>query len=133
MNKQVDARELLITARDALLQSILPNLPEGLHYEARMIANAMRIASRELALGASADRLELDILSQLVGGTQTDTSISPSTIAEQIAKDQRTLCLAIRAGEFDTAGTKQEALITALTEITLAKLAISNPRAIHRG
>lgn len=131
MNKQVDGRELLVTARDALLQNILPNLPEGLHYEVRMIANAMRIASRELALGASSERLELDILRQLVGRKQTDSGMSLSTVASQIAEDKRALCLAIRAGEFDTADTKQDALIAALTEITLAKLAISNPRAIH--
>jgi hypothetical protein len=42
-----DAPDLLITAREVLLQRLLPSLPAGLHYEARMIANAMAIAARE--------------------------------------------------------------------------------------
>lgn len=41
--------ELLRVARAELLESLLPQIPESHHYAARMIANAMAIAARELA------------------------------------------------------------------------------------
>lgn len=44
-----DAADLLATARDSLLQKLLPALPAHLHYEARMAANAIAIASRAMA------------------------------------------------------------------------------------
>ncbi|HFH3285639.1 DUF6285 domain-containing protein [Pseudomonas aeruginosa] len=47
MSRQPDAAELLHTAREVLLGQLLPALPETLHYQARMIANAMAIAARE--------------------------------------------------------------------------------------
>jgi uncharacterized protein DUF6285 len=40
--------ELLRVARASLLESLLPQLPPESHYMARMIANAMAIAAREL-------------------------------------------------------------------------------------
>lgn len=47
MSRLPDAADLLTTAREALLRQLLPALPESLHYEARMIANAMAISARE--------------------------------------------------------------------------------------
>ncbi len=41
-----DARDLLETARAALLDHLLPALPEALRLEARMVASAMAIAAR---------------------------------------------------------------------------------------
>lgn len=132
-NKTVDGCELLVTARDALLQRLLPALPTALHYEARMIANAMLIASRDLALGFSADQMELNTLRKLL---DTEAAMPPTSmpgrdsVSDIIAGHQRLLCLAIRRGEFDAAGTRQEALLAALSNITRNKLAISNPRAL---
>lgn len=40
--------ELLRVARAQLLEALLPHLPPERHYEARMVANAMAIAAREL-------------------------------------------------------------------------------------
>jgi len=40
--------ELLRVARASLLESLLPLLPAESHYTARMVANAMAIAAREL-------------------------------------------------------------------------------------
>jgi len=53
-----DAADLLATARQSLLEVLLPALPSALHYEARMAANAMAIAGR--AIGA-APALEPDL------------------------------------------------------------------------
>ncbi|KAF3997842.1 DUF6285 domain-containing protein [Glaciimonas immobilis] len=125
INAQVDAHELLTTARAALLQHILPSLPDSLRYEARMIANAMQIASRELKLGPEAVQLEQVLLRQLL----SDAKI-PNPASKDSANDQRALCVAIRNGDYDSAGAMQNALLAALTTITQSKLAISNPRAI---
>ena len=40
---------LLAEARERLMENLFPHLPEKQRYEARMIANAMAIAGRELA------------------------------------------------------------------------------------
>lgn len=133
MLKQVDGPELLKTARDALLQHCLPALPDALRYEARMIANAMQIASRELALGPSAGQLELTLLRQLLGPTELATKIPPndqSAQSEECAAHRRQLSAAIRAGQFDNVGEQQNALFIALTAITRSQLEISNPRAL---
>ena len=55
---QPDAHDLLVTAHEALLTHLLPALPKGLHYEGRMVASAMLIASRELAQAADCTEVE---------------------------------------------------------------------------
>ena len=61
MLEQPDAADLLATARAALLDNLLPALPAHLHYEARMVANAMAIAGR--AAGVDTAALEARIAS----------------------------------------------------------------------
>ena len=135
-NKTVDGCQLLATARDALLQRLLPALPTTLHYEARMIANAMLIASRDLALGYNAEQMELTTLRTLLdteSATPASSTPSRDSVSDIIAGHQRLLCLAIRRGEFDANGARQDALLAAMTQITRNKLAISNPRALAQG
>lgn len=48
MLEQPDAGALLATARQAVLDALLPHLPKEKHYEARMVANALAIAGRAL-------------------------------------------------------------------------------------
>lgn len=47
MSRLPDAHDLLLSARESLLQRLLPALPAELHYEARMLASALAIAARE--------------------------------------------------------------------------------------
>ncbi len=54
MKVEPGGAELLRVAREELLESLLPKLPETERYTARMVANAMAIAARELARGPSA-------------------------------------------------------------------------------
>lgn len=128
MHKQVDGTELLKTARAALLQHLLPALPDVLRYEARMIANALLIASRELTLGAQIQRLELTALRQILGDTSAVDDTRP--LAEEIIRLRYQVSIAIRDGEFDAAGTQQNGLLAALTKITRGQLTIANPRAL---
>jgi hypothetical protein len=48
MRVEPGGRELLRVARSELLESLLPHIPEPHRYAARMVANAMAIAAREL-------------------------------------------------------------------------------------
>jgi hypothetical protein len=49
MRVEPDGAELLRVARAELLETLLPQLPAATHYAARMVANAMAIAAREMA------------------------------------------------------------------------------------
>ena len=104
-----DAADLLATAREALLQKLLPALPPELHYEARMAANAIAIASR--AIGADPAPMQAQL--------------------HALAGDAKTFAARIRAGEF-APGTPQHAEAAALLrEMTRLRCTVSNPRALR--
>ena len=60
MSHLPDAIALLGVARESVLQTLLPALPPQLHYEARMLANALAIAERELAPAAGGRDISAD-------------------------------------------------------------------------
>lgn len=95
MSRLPDAADLLQTARVVLLEKLLPALPEELHYEARMIANAMVIAARESAASARSE-----------------------------VPNERHLAAAIRAGEYDRSTARAEllALTRAKLEVSNPRL-----------
>ncbi|MFI5019871.1 MAG: phosphotransferase, partial [Dongiales bacterium] len=90
---------LLAEARRVMLEDLLPLLPEDRHYEARMAANAMAIAARELA------------------------------VLQPTQPDQKPLALAIREGRHDDDPGLRDRLATEV----LARLAVSNPKAVPKG
>ena len=94
--EQPEGSVLLAEARRLTIEELLPLLPEDRRYEARMIANAMAIAAREL--------------SQLR---------PPAPELKRLAAD-------IRAGRHDADKTMRDRLAAD----TLARLAVSNPKAI---
>ena len=89
---------LLAEARRVMLEDLLPLLPADRHYEARMSANAMAIAARELA------------------------------VLQPAHPDEKPLALAIREGRHDD----DEGLRDRLAAEVLARLAVSNPKAIPK-
>lgn len=101
-----DARELVEAVRDYLSDDLGPGL-EGRHrWLARVAANALAIADRELELGpehAAAHRRRLDELGH---------------------PDDAALGAAIRAGDLDD---RWEELGAALAATVLDKLAVANP------
>jgi hypothetical protein len=113
-----DAQDLLLTARDAVLKQLLPALPAHLHYEARMVASALLIASREVAQAAAC----ADIERQAMAGLLPD-SASPEHARTQLV--QR-----IRQGAYDQADEARARLLAALRGINRAQLSISNPKAL---
>lgn len=103
-----DAADLLATARDSLLQKLLPALPPELHYEARMAANAMAIAARAVAADPAPVEARLKAL----------------------AGDAASFALRIRAGEF-APGTSYHAEAAALLrDMARLRCSVSAPRAL---
>ncbi|WP_166362116.1 DUF6285 domain-containing protein [Pseudomonas akapageensis] len=119
MNIRPDASELLEIARQTLLDELLPQLPDSLRYQALMVANAMAIAGRECRDGERADAIEALVLESLRG------EAGPA-----LTDARQALCSAIRQGCFDSAGSDQERLFSALSTITRAWLSISNPKVL---
>ncbi|MBT8766711.1 DUF6285 domain-containing protein [Metapseudomonas boanensis] len=87
MSRLPDATDLLVTAREALLRRLLPSLPEALHYEARMIANAMAIAARECHATTAVDLArERELSSGIRRGLRDDASTRRELLAITLRK-----------------------------------------------
>ncbi|GHG89011.1 DUF6285 domain-containing protein [Comamonas sp. JC664] len=67
MRERPDGAELLAVAREVLLEELLPLLPGDRAYSARMIANAMGIAERQLRNGDGPQERARKALSALLG------------------------------------------------------------------
>lgn len=109
--------ELLHVARETLLNELLPKLPPGSHYAARMAANAMAIAARELEGAAGGDADELARIEALL----------PECKGCDLREANRMLASAVRAGRFDDPRA-QHALDDHLRAVTAARLTLSSPR-----
>ncbi|MEO6958804.1 MAG: DUF6285 domain-containing protein [Burkholderiaceae bacterium] len=109
--------ELLAVARSVLLDDLLPLIPADRAYDARMIANAMAIAARELARCRGVD----DEVTERIAEFYRAIGMDPSVIAsEQSLADQ------IKKRHIDSVHARQ--LHALLLAVTGAKLAISNPK-----
>ena len=126
-----DALDLIATARDALLNDLLPNLQKDQRYIALMIANALAIAQREQRSGMEVTRNEIGRLVNLLtdGGIEAAPS-GGDDAASELSVLRRTLCSAIRHGGFDDAS-HSAALAAHLDRTSADWLAISNPKALQ--
>ncbi|BAI74892.1 hypothetical protein AZL_b02290 (plasmid) [Azospirillum sp. B510] len=117
INDDPDARSLIAIALDSFRETILPLVPAERRFTALMIANALATAERELAAGTTAE----PALAAAIGGLLGETGELPVLA--------RHLCAAIVDGRFDAAG-PQAALRRVLFDLTAARLAVSNPKAL---
>ncbi len=126
-----DARDLIATARDALLNDLLPKLQKDQRYTALMIANALAIAQREQRSSIDVTRDEIGRLVNLLAecGIMAAPSGSDNT-ANGLPVLRRTLCSAIRGSRFDDAS-HSTALVAHLEQMTADWVAISNPKALR--
>lgn len=115
INDDPGARDLVAIALRSFREAILPVVPADQRFTALMIANALGTAERELAAGTGAE----PGLAAAVGGLLGEAGDLPTLLPR--------LCAAIDAGRFD-APDRQSALRAVLTDITLARLAVSNPK-----
>ncbi len=126
-----DAVDLIATARDALMNDLLPKLQKDQRYTALMIANALAIAQREQRSGIDVCREEIERLHSLLAacGVAAATSGRDSP-ANELPVLRRALCSAIRGGRFDDAS-RSRALMAHLARTTADWVAISNPKALR--
>ncbi len=117
MLERPDATDLLATARQVLLEELLPHLPEGQRLAARMVANAMAIAGREI--GAD----QAPALAALRG-------LYPGSAEPEEALQAR-LAAEIRAGTHDPGTPRYASVAAALREMTRLRCTVSNPRALR--
>ena len=89
------AQRLLELARRELLESLLPQLQGDARYRARLIANAMKIAAREVEAGAAVDAETRRLLQEIAG--RSGASLESSSEAAL----QALLAETIRAGRLD--------------------------------
>ena len=109
---------LLTTARDALLQEILPKLSGTDAFTARMIANAMAIAAREAAQDDAWVAEMRATMQRLTGDA---------------AAPDRAFAASIRTGAFDPGTTHHAEAAALLRQAARLRCAISAPRVLGKG
>jgi hypothetical protein len=109
---------LLATARDALLQEILPKLSGTDAFTARMIANAMAIVAREAAQDNAWAAVTRAAMQRLTGATEAPDSA---------------FAAAIRSGAFDPGSAHYAEAAALLREAARMRCAISAPRVLGKG
>jgi hypothetical protein len=116
MLERPDGANLLATARDVLLQELLPHLPEAQRFHARMVANAMVIAWREAAADPA---LALRALRDALGAPEGEAE----DLLERLARD-------IRAGAYDPGTPGHDSVAAALRALTQLRCGVSAPKAL---
>jgi hypothetical protein len=125
-----DAVDLITTAREALLNGLLPTLTKEQRYAGLMIANAMAIALREHGSSLDAGRGEAGRLRKLLADAGLRVAQSASgNIENELEPLRRALSEAIRRGQFD--GVLAPALVAHLVRSAADWVAISNPKALR--
>lgn len=115
MHEQPNGAALLETARGVLLEELLPHLPEGSRFAARMVANAMAIAAREARQDGGRQAACLAAIAALTGAAKVPLAA---------------LAAGIRAGEFDPGTPRHAEAAGALMALARARCAISAPKAL---
>src|SRR5262249_5101412 len=111
-----------------LLEALLPLLPPDRRYDGLMVANAMAMAAREAGQGDAALREEVSRLSMLL--QVPGTARSHPDLPVQLLELERRLVEEIRAGLHDSASARRGAVRDYLRWSTVARLRISNPKAL---
>jgi hypothetical protein len=125
-----NAADLITTARDALLNDLLPKLQKEQRYTGLMIANAMAIALREHRSGAGAMRDEAARVRELLASIGSREHAPDHESDKELRVLRGDLCKAIRAGQFDD-DSHSPALMANLVRTAADWLAISNPKALR--
>lgn len=115
MREPPEGPDLLATARDVVLRELLPHLPEAQKFAARMVANAMVIASREAKQDAWQDEAAAAI-AHVIGDGCDDP--------------MRRFAAAIRAGRCDPGTALHDDAFKVLRDIARRRSEVSNPRVL---
>ena len=126
-HSQQESARLLKLARAALAEEIVPALPEDARYGARMVANAMAIAAREMIDGEDTARAERTALAELYEEPPPPPGRTDAeTLDEALTRLNWWLVAEIRAGRRDG-----DARVHAiLRQAARARLRLANPKAL---
>ena len=122
------AADLLKTAREKLLEDVRPVLGDSARYTLAMVANAMAIAAREIEAGEAPALAALSRLEQLYG--EPPRNLTGLPLSDALSQQERRLARDLRSGHFDRDDDRQRALLEHLRESVIARLRISNPKAL---
>ncbi len=117
--------DLLVLSRQTLLDELLPLLPESAHYTARMIANTMAIAQRQLKAGDH----ELD---QQLASIQQWQQAAGRTRSDSTEAAWDDLSAAINSGAFDGDSDLAVQGRVLLWQLTRHRVAESAPRMLPK-
>ena len=131
MGDRPDGVRLLELARKTLLEDLSAHLPAGQRYIARLVANAMAIAARELETGETPQLAARVALETLLGEEpdEAEALAQAETVDEALQRLNWRLTAEIRSGGRDAHPKVHEML----RKTALARLKIVNPRALVRG
>lgn len=129
MRDRPQAQVLLRLARAEVLETLLPRLPAADRYTARLIANAMAIAAREMAAGPALAAAEQAALAPLFGEAATPAPPGAhrsaiETSEEAVERMNWRLAAEIRGGLRDG----DAAVHGALRQGVLTRLRETNPK-----
>ena len=116
MSDRPDGPALLEEARRTLLETLLPLLPPERRYDGLMVANAMSIAAREAGQGDAVLR--------------EAAALFPKAAAAPLRDLEAALAREIRGGHCDAPGPRRDAVRDYLRRSTIARLRVSNPKAL---
>ncbi|MNG08332.1 hypothetical protein D3C84_916830 [compost metagenome] len=97
-----------------------------------MIANAMGIAARQLAVGEEPARAELKSLGRLLG-ERVESAAPLGELVEPLVRLNRQLCALIRNGRADPCTALDEDVVEHLRTVAWQALLESNPKYLGEG
>jgi hypothetical protein len=126
MQDRPTAIELLEAAAQFVEREIVPATEGQRQFQSRVVANVMRIVAREIEMGETLMRAEVDALASLLG-QQKPHLHTTSDVREAALKFNEELSGRIRAGAADSGEFRGQVLKVA-RQIVEDKLKIANPR-----
>jgi Domain of unknown function (DUF6285) len=118
--------ELLEAAADFVESELVPAVQGARQFQARVVANVMRIVAREIKMEDSLVRSEVKALAQLLGHEKPHLH-SLDDLRKAAASLGEELTAKIRGGEADDGAWRREVL-TVVRQSVEDKLRIANPR-----
>ena len=118
--------ELLQAAADFVESELVPAVQGARQFQARVVANVMRIVAREIQLEDPAVRSEVKALARLLGHAAPHLHSLHDLRAAAVSMGEE-LTAKIRAGEADDGAWRREVLALVRRSVE-DKLSIANPR-----
>jgi alcohol dehydrogenase class IV len=122
--------ELLEAAADFVDREIVPAIEGARQFQARVVANVMRIVAREIQQEDPAARIEVKALARLLGRDEPHLH-SLDDLRKASASMGEELSARIRAGDADSGSWRAEVL-SVVRQSVEDKLRIANPRYLEK-